>query len=93
MHFRFRVLLFFVLAFLGNVFSQNLGVAAYYITVSNDTVFGMIEENSNVKNSLYCNFRVNETTPYKKLTPDLIKEYRIENGKYYVAKEVEIKQS
>lgn len=60
----------------------------YYLTNSNDTVFGLIDYRGDISNSKICVFRKDNNTPVTKLLPGTIKGYRFTDGKYYVSKQI-----
>ncbi len=57
-----------------------------------DTIFGLIESNSYYNNSLVCNFRKSADDETTKYTPDQIFGFYLNDGKYYISKEVDGKR-
>jgi len=64
----------------------------YVLTNNNDTIKGFIDFRNNDKNSKKCVFRKDLKTEVQTYSPGEIKEYRISNGKYFVSREVVIKE-
>jgi hypothetical protein len=62
----------------------------YIITNSNDTIRGFVDLKANNINCRRCGFSTNEASDPKIYLHNDIKEYRIENTKYYVSREVVI---
>jgi hypothetical protein len=61
----------------------------YYITLENDTVFGLLDYRGEVKNSQTCVFKNDDSTEPQKFNPGEIQSYRFTDGKFYVSKKVE----
>jgi hypothetical protein len=85
----------FIFSVLIAVFAVNYSVKAqrdykegYIITPEGDTVFGYIDLQSNVYNSLECVFTTIRDEQPKIFHPFEIAAYRITGGKYYVSKEI-----
>ncbi len=64
----------------------------YVITNSNDTVYGMIDFQGYVRNSVSCNFISNKSDSAISFYPQDIQAYRFLNDKYYVSKLVPTKE-
>ncbi len=71
-------------------FGQQGYRPGYIITYNSDTLRGFIKLKSNFENSKSCVFKEEKNQLPKVYSPDDIRVYRIENGKYYVSKEIEI---
>jgi hypothetical protein len=71
-------------------FGQERYRPGYIITYNSDTIRGLIKLKSNFENSKSCVFKSEKNQLPKVFSPDDIRVYRIENGKYYLSKEVEI---
>jgi hypothetical protein len=84
-HYKFQLLLLLT-SFSLFTYGQIDYKKGYVITHDNDTLFGTIDLNSNYRNSRSCNFLSDQVV--KVYAPEDIKAYRVENSKYYVAKEV-----
>ena len=71
-------------------FGQGNFRPGYIVTYNSDTLRGFIKLKSNFENSKSCIFKTEKNQIPKILSPDDIRAYRIENGKYYLSKEIEI---
>lgn len=72
------------------IYGQGRYIPGYIITNDSDTLKGLIKAKSNYLNSKSCDFIYgNEKIP-KHYSPSDIKAYRIENGNYYISKDVTI---
>ena len=63
----------------------------YYITWDNDTVYGLIDFRGEIRNSKLCEFRKNESSETRRLEPSDIQAYRFADDKYYISKEINMK--
>lgn len=79
-------LLFGVIAFSG--FSQADYKPGYLLLTKNDTLFGLIDNNSDDSNSKICRFRKSENEQVQEFFPKTIIGYKIIDGKYYLSKDV-----
>lgn len=80
------LLLFVIIAFSG--FSQADYRPGYLLLAKNDTLFGLIDNNSDVSNSKICRFKKSENEPVQEFLPKIIFGYKIIDGKYYLSKDV-----
>jgi hypothetical protein len=69
-------------------FSQSNYKHGYYITLNNDTVYGILEYFGDYISSKLCIFRDSISSIPKRLYPEDIAGYRFIGGKYYVSKEI-----
>jgi hypothetical protein len=60
----------------------------YYITLENDTIFGLLDYRGEVKNSQVCVFKKNDSDEPQKFNPGEIQLYRFIDGKFYVSKQI-----
>ena len=60
----------------------------YYITLENDTVFGLVDYRGEVRNSQTCVFKKNEAAQPVKFDPTEIRAYRFIDGKFYISKQI-----
>jgi hypothetical protein len=65
----------------------------YVLLTRQDTLYGLIENNSGFKNSLACNFRKSHDGTVRIFSPDEIFGYYFNEGKFYVSKEYENQRS
>jgi len=63
----------------------------YYISLENDTVYGLIDYRGDFRNSRLCEFKKDENSEPKQFNPGDITSYRFIDGKYYVSKHVKAK--
>ena len=80
----------FIISFTQIGFSQQDFQAGFIIKKTNDTIFGFINLKSNYSFSKMCEFKQHTDSPTEIYTVEGIKSFRIENQKYYIAKEVTI---
>lgn len=88
---KFFILIFFILvAVIGihNTLSAQAYRDGYIIMLQNDTVPGWLKYIGGKKASRHCIFRVSDDQPSKKYLPGEIKAYRLNEGKFYVSREV-----
>lgn len=69
-------------------FSQADYMPGYLLLTKNDTLFGLIDNNSDVTNSKICRFRKSENEQVQEFFPKTIIGYKIIDGKYYLSKDV-----
>jgi hypothetical protein len=60
----------------------------YVITLSNDTLFGVINDRGYLRNYRLCVFKTNKKSKSTKFRPSDIKAYRFNGGKYYSAQQI-----
>lgn len=60
----------------------------YYITLENDTVYGLIDYRGEVRNSQTCVFKMSEVAEPEKFDPSEIQAYRFTDGKFYISKQI-----
>ena len=72
------------------LFGQSNFSQGYIIKPSQDTLFGLIEDQGEVRNTKACHFKENESSEIEIFSPEDLFAYRILKGKYYVSKEVEL---
>jgi len=89
-----KTLLIFIFAlFASSLFAQLKNFkSGYIITNQGDTVLGQIDLRTDQINQEQCTFRKNSETTHVVYKPNEIKGYYfIDDGKYYISKEIEIK--
>lgn len=64
--------------------------AAYYISNSNDTIYGQIDNRGDTRNCRICNYRTEADGEVVQFAPGDIAAYRFMDGKYYISIELEI---
>jgi hypothetical protein len=79
------LLLFCALSFI-NMLGQSDFREGYYITLENDTVYGLIANFNENRNSKTCTFKLNKDAEILKFGPLDIKAYRFTDGKFYISK-------
>lgn len=84
---RFFVFITFI-ALVGTSFSQSDFQEGYYISWENDTVYGLIDNRSETRNSKQCSYKKDVSSDAVKLSPDDILAYRFIDGKYYISKKI-----
>ncbi|MBN1187510.1 MAG: hypothetical protein JXB49_34860 [Bacteroidales bacterium] len=87
---RFTCLVIFFLVLTVDTYTQRDLKKGYIITSENDTIIGFINLKSNINNSTECEFYKSQDSKPELFTPQNIKEYRIDNYKYYVSKDIKI---
>jgi hypothetical protein len=60
----------------------------FYITLENDTVYGLVDYRGEVRNSQTCVFKKNEAAEPVKFDPAEIQAYRFTDGKFYISKQI-----
>ncbi len=68
--------------------AQSVFQPGFVITLENDTVYGLIENNSYAQNAVYCVFKKSETTETINYSALDIKSYQFVGGKYYSSEKV-----
>ena len=86
----FKTILVIIILNSSILLSQKDLKGGYIITANNDTLHGFIDLKSNKKNSETCKFFKSLDADPVMYTPEEIKEYKIEDSKYYISKEIEI---
>ena len=81
---------FIMVLFLKN-FSQTDFRPGYYITLENDTVYGLIDYRGEIRNSRFCEYKKDRNSESKRITPEEIKAYKFFNDKYYISKIIDYK--
>lgn len=66
--------------------SQEGYKEGYVLLTQQDTLFGLIENNTGYENSTACNYRKNSNETVSRYSPDEIFGYYFNEGKYYVSK-------
>ena len=69
--------------------SQEGFKEGYVLLTQQDTLYGLIENNSGYENSTACKYRKNSNETIRRYSPDEIFGYYFSEGKYYVSKEYE----
>jgi hypothetical protein len=69
---------------------QNNFKPGYIISLSSDTIYGLINFTSNTLNYTECEFKKDLESKTENYGPADIQAYCIQNSKYYISKEVEI---
>lgn len=90
---RFLKLIFLLTAvFMSLVVSGQLNFRhGYVITHGNDTLYGKINDRGGYRNSRICIFKALNSDKAVSYRPEEIKAYRMDDDKYYVSKQVEVK--
>lgn len=73
-------------------FSQSDFHPGYYITLEQDTIFGLVDYRGDIRNSKQCVFKKNKSSEEIKFLPGEIHSYRFNEGKYYVSRIIEIEE-
>lgn len=60
----------------------------FYITLENDTVYGLVDYRGEVRNSQTCVFKKNEVAEPVRFDPAEIQAYRFTDGKFYISKKI-----
>lgn len=60
----------------------------YYITLQNDTVYGLIDYRGEVKNAQTCIYKKDNVTEQLKFNPGEINAYRFTDGKFYISRQI-----
>jgi hypothetical protein len=79
------VILIFTLLSCTVCFSQDYR-SGYVVTNNADTIHGLISYKGNKANSSQCKFKKNKKTKPVIYTPNDIRMYRFDNGKYFISK-------
>lgn len=69
--------------------SQGSWEEGYVISHQADTLYGLLENNDINSNVQYCNFRPLMDERVTKYAPDIIRGYRLTEGKFYVSKTID----
>jgi hypothetical protein len=71
------------------LFSQEGFKNGYVLLTRQDTLFGLIENNTGYENSIICNFQKSIGDSIVQFTPKEIYGYYFNDGKFYVSKDIE----
>ncbi len=82
-----------LLCIINSVNGQNEYKNGYIIRNNSDTIYGLISLRSNYANSLECVYKKNSDANADHFSPGDIRAYRIEDIKYYVSKEITLKDN
>jgi len=85
---KFSLLIFLILTALLKGIAQTDFREGYYITLENDTVFGLVDYRGEAKNSQVCIFKKEELSVPVKFEPTEIKGYRFIDGKFYISYQI-----
>lgn len=85
---KFYLLIFLIFTALLNGMSQTDFREGYYITLENDTVFGLVDYRGEAKNSQVCIFKKEELSVPIKFEPTEIQGYRFIDGKFYISNQI-----
>lgn len=86
---KLQVVLLFLI-FVLNSYAQSNFKPGYYVTFSNDTIWGLIDNKGEKSNSKSCIFKENDISETKRFGPSEIKSYRFIDNKYYISKKIKI---
>jgi hypothetical protein len=84
-----KQLIFFCLCCLLSIIAHAQFREGFIITTSSDTIHGYIKYKGAVYNTRICEFRNFSKENIIKYSPKDIKEYRFNNGKYFISKEID----
>lgn len=73
--------------------SQSNYLPGYIITNTNDTINGLIDYRNDIKNSKICNYKANISSFSTEYKPFDIKAYKFDNGKYFISKNIQQKDT
>lgn len=85
-----KLKLFIILIFIAKAslfYSQNFE-KGYVINNQNDTIHGLIAVKNNNTSSKKCKFKTEKTDKIITYTPDDIRQFRYQNGKYYISSRI-----
>lgn len=82
------LIVFLIVTFFINAKAQTDFRSGYYVTLENDTVFGLLDYRGEVKNSQVCIFKNDNSSEIQKFNPGEIQSYRFTDGKFYVSKTI-----
>lgn len=86
---KISLILLLVCCFL-SIKAQTNFLPGYVITLENDTLHGLIDYRSEIRNARRCDFREKATDPVREFLPEEIKAFRFTDSKCYVSKWVTI---
>ena len=86
---KYLIVFLIITFFIYNAKAQSDFRSGYYITLENDTVFGLLDYRGEVKNSQVCIFKNDNSSEIQKFNPGEIQSYRFIDGKFYVSKKIE----
>lgn len=75
-----------------SLFGQSVFLPGYIIKPGQDTIYGLIADLGQVRNLKTCHFKKNENEKVKIYAPNDLLAYRINSGKFYVTKEIELEE-
>jgi hypothetical protein len=70
------------------LYAQHDFRPGYIITLNNDTIKGLIDNNPDQENAVYCNFKNDSTSEIKTYASTDLKEYVFNDGKHYIQKNI-----
>jgi hypothetical protein len=76
------------LLLIGQLSAQHDYRMGYIITNEQDTVYGLIDYRSDIRNAFTCSFKKNETDIVTDYTPSDIAAYRYIDNKYYISRNI-----
>jgi hypothetical protein len=71
------------------LFSQEGFKSGFVLLTQQDTLYGLVENNTGYENSIICNFQKSIGDSVVQFTPKEIYGYYFNDGKFYVSKEIE----
>jgi hypothetical protein len=88
----FKIAVFIIfLQFVFRIEAQMYFKEGFLITNTGDTLYGLIKDRGEIRNSMECLFKENKNAETIKFFPNEIIEYRFNNDKYYVSKYIKPK--
>ena len=87
---KFVVIIFLVFPFT-QIKAQTNFIDGYMLVSEKDTLFGQINNKNYYSNSQFCEFRYSVSDSARRFYPENIFGYRFKNGKYYVSRDIKIK--
>jgi len=85
---KFSLLIFVLFTAILKGMAQTDFHEGYYITLENDTVFGLVDYRGEVKNSQVCIFKKEDLSLPVKFEPTEIQGYRFIDGKFYISNQI-----
>jgi len=70
--------------------AQSEYLPGWILTNSNDTIYGLIENDRNMYNSIYCVFKKDNEGLSTQYLPNELKSYYLMNGRYFISKTLQI---
>jgi hypothetical protein len=74
-----------------NLFGQSDFQPGYIITNASDTLYGLIDNRSELRNMRVCHFKQTETSDPVEYLPGTIQGYRFNTGKFFISKSLNTK--